>query len=775
MFKNYLKTAIRNLGKNKFFSFINILGLSVGIAVSIMVSLYVVGELTVDRFNQHYENIYRIEVGDWFHVPAPLIPIIREEMPGLEAVAPTDRQSIKITYNENDYSINNTEFTEPDFLDIFTIEMISGDAKAALNEPYKLLLSEQEAGKIFGDENAVGKQVTVDNQYSFTIAGVFKDIPENSHLIINALSAFQNRKFMSGSEDFYDNWSNWNYQTYVRLADGKDPNETIALFNAAFNKIMEETNPDRSEIQFSLRHLRDIYFFNELNKNDFCKHGNMQYLQLFSMSALLTLIIAIINFINLSTARAGLRSKEIGIRKVNGARKSDLIRQFMGESIVVSAISFFIAVIFIELLLPHFNQIIGKELVFDFFNLHILLAVLAGIVFIAVLTGLYPAFFMSSFKTIFILKKTNITGRSGLRSRRLLMIFQFIITISLILGTLIIYSQMKFMVNKDLGYDKEHILYFWMDSDLKKHQETLKEKLLENSEIKKVAIAHSIPGNFIMEWGRNLQDGSNVTFFSVPCDEDYLNLLDLEIIEGRNFNPELESDKYCYIVNEAFLRKYDLKDPFSVTIEDGKIIGVVKDFTFQSLHYAVKPMAFVYFTDWSWMIAVKVSGNDIENAKEIIGKCCSEFSDTKVGVRFLDNEIEAKYANDKRFSLIFTILSVLAIIISSLGLLGLISFEANRRTKEIGIRKVLGATPLEIITLFNKELLLLLGISSVIAWIAGYYWLTNWLQNFAFRIQISGWYFILSGLIAAFFALFTFSFLAFKAANANPVKALKYE
>jgi len=651
MFKNYLKIALRNLKKSKFFSFINIMGLSVGIAVSIMVSLYVIGELTVDKFNLHYDNIYRIEAGQWFHVPAPLIPIIRTEMPGLEAVALTDRNSININFNNNDHTIRNAIFTEPDFFDIFTIDIISGEGKSALDEPYKLLLSEQEAKKIFGDENAIGKQIKVDKEYAFTVAGIFNDFPENSHLSIDALSSFKNRKIMTKQEDFYENWNNWNYQTYIRLSDGKNPNDVINSFNTAFNEFVASMDEDRSEIEFALRHLKDIYFFKDLNKNDYCKHGNMQYLLLFSMSAILTLIIAIINFINLSTARSSLRAKEIGIRKVNGAGKVDLIKQFMGESVVISAISFIFALILTELFFPQFNKIINKELVLDLFNSpSTILSLIAGMVIIAVLTGLYPAFFMSSFNTIFILKRENIKGKSGLRSRRFLMVFQFIITISLILGTLIIYSQMKFMVNKNLGYDKEHILYFWMNSDLKEHNESLKQKLLENTEIKEVAVVHSLPGNFIMEWGRNLDSGTHVTFFSVPCDEDYLTLLNLEIIEGRNFDPDLESDKNAFIINEAFAKKYDLKEPLTESIQGKKIVGIVKDFTFQSLHHSIKPMAFTYFSDWSWLVSIKVLGSDIENTKEIIKNCCLEFSDEKVEVGFLDDVIQAKYANDKRFS-----------------------------------------------------------------------------------------------------------------------------
>ncbi|MFC1897986.1 ABC transporter permease, partial [Candidatus Cloacimonadota bacterium] len=400
---------------------------------------------------------------------------------------------------------------------------------------------------------------------------------------------------------------------------------------------------------------------------------------------------------------------------------------------------------------------------------------IVGILIITFLTGIYPAFIMSSFNTIFILKKAAIKGKSGLRSRRILMLIQFIITISLILGTLIIFNQMKFMINKDLGYDKEHILYFWMDSNLKQHEQTLKEKLLKSTEIKEASIVHSLPGNFRMEWGRDLDNGTGVNFFSVPCDEDYIQLLDMEIVDGRNFNPDIESDQYSFIINETFAKKYNLIDPLSAKIADHNIVGIVKDFTFQSLHNSIKPMAFSYFSDWSWYVAVKVTGSDIEQARETIQTICSEFTDKQMNIRFLDEIIAAKYIKDKQFSTIFTIFSILAILVSSLGLLGLISFEANRRTKEIGIRKVLGASPLEIINLFNKEIIILICTSSVIAWIIGYFWLTSWLQNFAFRIEINSVYFILSTLITAFLALITFSALAYKAASANPVESIKHE
>ena len=762
--------------RNKVFSAINIVGLAIGIAAFIMVSLYVANELSVDKFNEHYDDIYRIEAGPWFHVPTPLIPIISREMPDLKAVAPTERNTLKFLQNGSELYIRDLIYTQPEFFDIFTIEMISGVGRSALEEPLQLLLSETEAKKLFGEENPIGKQILVDDEFTFTIAGVFKDFPDNSHLYFAALSSLQNRKIMSGEEGFFENWSNWNYQTYIRLSAGADANKAVDVFNSAFNKEMAEQQPDRQEVEFSLRHLYDIYFFKDLNKDDYCKHGNMQYLLMFATSALLTLIIAVINYINLYTARAGLRAIEIGIRRVNGANRKELISQFMGESFVVSSISFVLAIALSEILLPQFNNIIGKDLALNLFaNPLIILYFILGMILIAVLTGLYPAFYMSSFNTIAILKKENIKGKRGLRSRRILMIFQFVITISLILGTLIIFSQMRYMVKKDLGYDKEHILYFGMNSELKEHREALKQKLLENTEIKEVAITHSLPGNFRMEWGRNLDSGQHVNFFSVPCDEDYIPLLELEFIQGRNFNPNLESDKNSYIINEAFVKTYNLEDPLSESSNGNNIVGVVKDFTFQSLHFPIKPMAFVYKLDWAWQISVKIIGKDIGKVTDIIQDDCSEFSEKKVWAKFLDSFIETKYENDKRFSLIFTIFSILAIIISGLGLLGLISFEANRRTKEIGIRKVLGASPLEIVHLFNKEIFVLLGISSIIAWSLGYFMLNNWLQNFAYRINLDLWYFALSTIITAFIALFTFSSLAFKAANSNPVDALKYE
>jgi len=453
-----------------------------------------------------------------------------------------------------------------------------------------------------------------------------------------------------------------------------------------------------------------------------------------------------------------------------------LIKQFLGESFFMTVISFLIAIALTEIFLPFFNQIVLKKLTFDLFsNPLIVLFLIVGIIKVTILTGLYPAFYMSSFNLIAIMKRENFRGKRGLQSRRFLMILQFVITTTLLLGTIVIYAQMRYMLIKDLGYDKEQIVYLGLDEELRGKADVLKQKLLNHSIITEAAFAHSLPGNFVMQWGRKTDNDQYVNFFCSPCDENYIPLLNLTFIAGRNFNPLLESDKEAYIVNEAFVKQHNMENPLEESMDGKKIIGVVKDFAFQSLHNPIKPMAFTYLFEWSWMYAVKFTGDNEKQVKEIIKDTCREISGSEVGVNYLDDKMNQLYIKDRRFNKIFTILSVLAIFISVLGLIGLISFEAGRRFKEIGIRKVLGASVLQIFHIFNKELFILLGISSVIAWICGYFIFTDWLQNFAFRIDLSWKYFFLATLITSFVSLLTFSLLVIKSANSNPVEALKYE
>ncbi|MDD3050001.1 MAG: ABC transporter permease [Candidatus Cloacimonetes bacterium] len=776
MLGSYVKIGYRNLLKNKLFTVLNLLGLSVGIAAFMIVSLYVFSELSVDRFNKHYHDIYRIEVGNWFTIPAPAVPILREHMAGLEAIAAVEKSGISVSYEGKERYVGDALFVEPDFFDVFTINIIRGNGREALAEPDKIILSESEAKRIFGLEDPIGKLLTVNKIFTYTVTGIFEDFTDKSILQCQALSAFSNRKTITGREDFYESWSNWNYQGYVRLTKGSDPKSVIESFNPTFNTEVAKQDEERSEVNFSLRSLFDIYFYDNLNKDDFCNHGNKLYLILFSTSAILILLIAIINFINLSTARSGLRAGEIGIRKVCGADRIDLIKQFLGESFFMTVISFLIAIALTEIFLPFFNQIVQKKLTFDLFsNPLIVFFLIVGIIKITILTGLYPAFYMSSFKLIAIMKKENFRGKRGLRSRRFLMILQFVISTTLLFGTIVIYAQMRYMLNKDLGYDKEQIVYLYLDEELRNKADVLKQKLLSHSIIKEAAFAHSVPGNFVMEWGRETDKEQHVSFFCSPCDENYIPLLNLTFVAGRNFDPRLESDKEAYIVNEAFVKKHNMENPLEESIGGKKIIGVVKDFAFQSLHNPIKPMAFVYFFDWSWMYAVKFSGDNDKLVKEIIKDTCREINGSEVGVSYLEDNIKHLYMKDRLFSKTFTILSALAIFISILGLVGLISFEAGRRFKEIGIRKVLGASVLQIFHIFNKELFVLLGISSIIAWICGYFIFTDWLQNFAFRIDLSWKYFLLATLITGFVSLLTFSLLVIKSANSNPVEALKYE
>ena len=782
MFKSYLKIAWRNLKKNKLFSLINILGLAVGLAIVIMIGLFVVNEMSVDKHNEYYSDIYRIEGDRWFNIPAPMKPLIDDMMPGLVASARTEFNNLSVKVSEQDFTLYSL-CTDADFLDIFTTKFISGDGKAALKNTNTLLLSESEAKRIFGRINVIGETILVNEKHNFTISGVFEDIPENSHFHYSSIISMQTRADIYNTTDLFDNWNNWNYLVYLRLQPNVNIADLTATFNDNFNEFLKEDSGEgTSRLDFQMKSIRDVYF-HVYDKSDGCKHGNLSYVYMFLSAAILTLVIAIINFINLSTARAGLRSVEIGVRKVTGATKSNLLAQFMGETLLTVIISFFLGIGIIELSLPLFNKLTNSNLEFNILHSPlVILGMILGVAVITILAGYYPALHLSKLNPTKALKKESYKGRKGLAFRRLLILIQFFITITLIFGTITIAAQMQFVIQKDLGFDEDQILITYLNGDLADHKKEIKEILLKETDIEEVSYCHSVPGNMKMQWGRNTAKGENINFFSVPCDEDYMNVLGLEIVEGRAFNPNLESDRGTFIFNEAAVKAFGWDNPLEEELAydesfggSGTIVGVVKDFSFQSLHHTVKPMAFTFEPGWGWVLAVKGRTDNYDNLRQRIELLLNDFTDKPIHINFLDQIMEKKYRDDKRFEKIFKLFSFLAIMISCLGLLGLISYEVNRRTKEIGVRKVMGASVVNILYIFGKELFILLCVSSVIAWTTGYFIMKNWLLNFAYHTSISWWVFILSFLITLFITFVTFSLTAGKAANSNPVTALKYE
>jgi putative ABC transport system permease protein len=763
--------------KSPLFTFISIFGLAVSLAAFIMIFLYIYGELTTDRNHENYDNIYRLEHDTSTAIPYPLKPLVTEMMPGVQEMAVVINYSSDLTYKEEEFFIRGSVYADPEMLDIFTIEMIAGDGEAALSEPYKIALSQSEAERIFGYENPLGKSVVIDDKYDFTVVAIFQDQPANVHFRIPSFASIDNRRIMTEDEDFYENWRQWNYRGYILVQPNVNIADITATFNQKLGAYFADDDEDETEETYYLRHIKDVYFYEELRKNDYCQHGNKQYLNMFIVAAILILSIAIINYINLATARAGIRAKEIGIRKIVGASHQNIAFQFLSESFLITLGATILAITFVALLIHPFNDLVQKELKFEFWKNPILAGLLLlGIALVSFFAGIYPSLFLAGRKTIGIMKKEAVHSRKGLHFRKILISIQLIVTISLILATLIISSQMQFMVKNDMGMNRDHILFFYLNQDMIGHEKALKEELLKSPRIQNVSHCHSMITRVRMEWGRNLADGSHVSFFCIPCDEDYLDLLGLEIIEGKNFDNSLPKEPGSFIVNEEFLRQYEIDDPLSVEFSYGqKIVGVVKNFSFQTLHHTIEPMAFLYPPIWSWIIAVKADGNAIDEVKEYINTTCEKFSEKQIGIRFLDEYVEQQYWREKQFGTLFSIFSIIAIVVSSLGILGMILFESERRTKEIGIRKTLGASTTDILLIFGKQISGLLIISCIVAWFCTSWLMQHWLMDFAFRTKMSWWLFAVSGGITFLIATLTYSIHAIKAARRNPVETLKYE
>lgn len=778
MLTNYLKTSLRGMKKRPLFSLITIIGMAISLAAFTMIMLYVVSELNTDKVHRNYANIYRLEGDSWFNVPAPVLPLVRQMMPGLQAACLVDQRSLDIMWENEFFGINNAVFSDESFNDVFTLEMVQGSAEEALSEPGKILLSQSKARAIFGGENPMGKTVQLGESTQITVSGVFKDYPQNVHLPIDALGSMKTTQLMYGQEDYFDNWSNWNYLLYTRMMPETDLANSAEIFYQEISAFLDrEFDGQRSAPHFGFRHIKDVYFYEDLEKPDGCLHGNRMYVTMFIIAAALILLIAIINYINIATARAGLRAREIGVRKTVGAVRQQITWQFLIEALLITTIASILGIILIELLLPSFSNLLQRKLVFGLWQSPVQAIVLAaGIVVVSLLAGIYPALFLAGRQTTGILKNQIVHGRSGLRFRRILITLQMVVTVGLILASLIITRQMLFMVNNDMGIDRGHMMYFYLNKDLSEHLDTLKEQLRAVPEIAGVSHVHSVVTSARMQWGRDLSDGTHVNYFSIPCDEEYISLMGLEIVEGTDFKPEHASDPGAMIINEAFARKYGLDDPLNITLSEGiPIVGVVKDFSFQTLHHDVQPMAFYYPPIWSWVIVVKSQPGVMDAARQSVEDICEQFSAKPVYVQFLDDLIESRYWREKQFGMLFSIFSALAIILSAMGILGLVSFEAERRTKEIGIRKTLGASSAEILLLFGRELLILVGIGSVIAWGVVTWAMSRWLQDFAQRQGLHWSLYLISAGITLLIAALTYGGHAWRASRANPAEALNYE
>ncbi|HWK06584.1 MAG TPA: ABC transporter permease [Puia sp.] len=804
MFKNYFKTAWRSLRKNKTFSILNIIGLSIGVACSLLIALYVLDELSYDRFNTQADRIYRIDeqvkFGDFNYsgtwVPAIMGPTFAKDFKQIE-------QYTRLKYNPNVVIRKGGEsiredravYADSSLFDVFTLEMIAGDKKTALQEPHSLVITESAARKYFSSLDIIGKTVLVNDTVNYKITGVVKDIPRQSHFNFDLFMPV-----CELGERQNTSWINYNFQTYLLLKPGTDARGFEKRLNTAFQQYLSpqfgpllNTSEDNFKkggnyIKCSLMPLTDIHLYSHL-EHELGINGSIRYVYIFSAIAILILLIACINFMNLSTACSANRAREVGIRKVLGSLKNNLISQFLVESFVACFLSFVIAMGIAALLLSFFNQLAGKQIhVSMLLSGPILLGILLLLILVSLISGSYPAFFLSSFQPIKVLKGSLSTGFRGSALRNTLVVLQFTISMILMIGTLVIYRQLQYVRGKDLGFNKEQVLVIQKTDALNNNTKAFTNELLRMPEVKNVTSSGFLP----VTGSRTEQgfltvpefDGKNFTLMqSWPVDERYLPTFQIQLKSGRNFSAQYPTDSAAVIINETAAKLFGGADPVNKKLYmmvdlKGKsvaynIIGVIKDFNFNSLHDQVAPLVLNLQQDNGGM-AVRISTRDIPGLLNAIkAKWKSMTSSQPFSYTFLDEEFNKQYSADQRTGKTFLLFSILAILIACLGLFGLVTFAAEQRTKEIGIRKVLGAPITDIFTLLSKDfiklLLLSICIASPIAWWA----MNKWLQDFAYRISIGWWMFVAVGVICLLIALVTISLQVTKAAVANPVKSLR--
>jgi putative ABC transport system permease protein len=792
MLWNYVKISWRNIKRYKGYSFINIVGLAVGLACCILILLWVQDELNYDRFHANADNLYRVvaefhktePVTHYWPVCAPLAPALKQEYP--EIVRATRftrlRRGQLVKYGDQSFLESRVCLADPDFFAMFTFPFREGNPQTALSDPDAIVLTESISLKYFGDKDPVGKVLTINNDFDFVVSGVLKDTAENSTIQFDFLIPFVRIEDFETAWAVLDNWTLSGFATYLQL----DKNASAQLLENKIAYYLKRHVPESEDVIY-LQSFKDIHLHSGHIQFSIDGQGDIRYVYIFSLVALFVLIIASINFMNLATARSANRAKEVGLRKVVGARKSQLVRQFFLESVGTAFLSLLVAVLLVELFLPVFAKISGKSLVLDLSS-HILIvmAIFAMTLMTGLLSGTYPALFLSSLKPVKVLKGTARTGGRGLLFRRALVVSQFSLSILLIICTIVVSRQNGYMENKKLGLNKERVVYFPMREEIAERYEALKTELVKESGIKNVTVSSSLPTSGVIlttdkvSWeGKDPEE--NVVLEVTSAGYDFIETFGMEIVEGRSFNKKYPTDEeQAVVINETAKKIIGMENPVGKQLFFGEaattIIGVVKDYHFKSLHTGIEPLILAIVPTLYRYVFVKMEAGNIPGTLAGIGKTWERlFPETPFEYHFLDEAYEKLYRSEQRMGMLFYSFALLAILISCLGLFGLASFMTEKRTKEIGIRKVLGASHSGVVVLLNKQFTRWVLMANVLSWPIAYYAMSRWLQGFAYRINLGIGTFILAALIALAIALITVSYQSLKTALSNPAEALRYE
>ena len=797
MFKNYLKIAFRNIGQHKVYSFINIFGLAVGLACLILILLFMQHELSFDTYHEKADQIFRLVKEEIspdskrtyksLLTPMALVPTLKEECPEIIAATRLKNTSTVISFGEKNFLEKRIYFAEPDLLKIFSFDLEKGDPETALKDPRSIVLTREMSEKYFGSQDPMGKTLTVDGTYQLTVTGVLKNIRKNSHFIMDFVIPLDAYLLTEG--DQITAWGTNIFRSYILLREDADPKQLESKFPAIIKKVLKRDLNYEGPVTVRLftQPLSKIHLYSHYG-GELTANSDIRYIYLFTIIALLILTMSCINYVNLATARAARRSKEVGIRKVVGAKRLHLIKQFLGESFLLTFIAFVIAIFIVEITLPGFNSLIEKDLSFNIINnFQFALGLFVLMVIVGVLAGGYPALAISSFKPITIVGGQHSSGPKGAALRNLLVLAQFTISIILIICTVVVNSQLGFIRHRDMGYSKDNILVMPIrNNEVRNKLDVVKTELLRNPDILSVSASNALPND--VDWGfpadwPGKAENVKLIFYAGFVDYDFIDLYQLKLVEGRNFSRDFPSDeKGAYILNESAVKTLGWESPlgreFGSETRRGKIVGIIKDFHLLSLHEKIQPLFYYLEPDnrFKDYISVKISGNRIPGTIAFLEKKMKTFSPTyPFEYRFFDEIFDRAYITEQKLASTFSICALVTILIACLGLLGLASFTAEQKTKEIGIRKVMGATVSGIILLLSKKFTRWVLAANIIAWPIAYVAMKQWLQSFAYRTTLGIEIFILSGLLALMIALGTISYQSFRAAAANPVESLRYE
>ena len=793
MLRNYFKIAVRNLLRHKLFSGLNIFGLASGMACSILIFLWVQDEMSFDSFNPGADHIFRLTAKIFDQeaavVPPSLAYAIKTQIPAIKNATRIAAEHRMITIGTKRFDEKKMFYADSNFLQIFNYPLLKGNKLVALSSPNSTVVTEETAIKYFGSaDEAMGKTIDIDNGTrgtNLTVSGVLKNIPANSHLQFDILlpaALYDKTTNPAGA------WNNFDVYVYFQLQEAVTPTSTV-LSNIE-KQATEIVKKNNTEVQASLsvQPLNDIHLHSHYLV-DVEGQGNSQYVKIFSLVALFIIAIACINFMNLATAVSGQRAKEVGLRKTVGALRPQLIAQFISESLLLSFISLLLALLIVYLMLPLFNQLASKSIVISFLNIKTLLGFLGIAAVTGLLSGSYPAFFLSSFNPVKALKGTKLLHGQQSFLRNGLVVLQFAVSVILIISTLVIYTQLQYIQNRDIGFNKDNLLYIQMPEvgDPKHNKNAMQATLAQYPAISNYTFTGELPtdltrGGSQLKW-LGMEPGTQVIAYRLQVDENFVKTFGMQMAAGRFFSKEFNGSDTGYVVNETALRAMNLNandaigKTISISLEDKEvpIIGVVKDFNFKPVQQPIEPLVMKTNSGGGYLVMRTTPANIQKVITSLRQRFHNVYGDYPFSYGFINEDLSKLYRTEQTMGSLFNIFSALSIVISCLGLFGLAAFATQRRIKEIGVRKVLGAGEAGIVVLLSKDFIQLVAVSFIVAFPVAWWTMNKWLHNFAYRINISLWMFIAAGLGALLIALVTVSFQAVKAAMANPVQCLRTE